>query len=47
MNRTTTRDQSTSDRSALRMLARMPDWLIILCIILLALAVLGVSLYVW
>jgi hypothetical protein len=29
------------------MLANMPDWLIILLIILLALAVLGVSLYVW
>ena len=29
------------------MLANMPDWLIILLIILLALAVLGASLYVW
>jgi hypothetical protein len=29
------------------MLANMPDWLIILLIILLALAVLGVSLHVW
>jgi type VI protein secretion system component VasF len=47
MHRTTTHDQSTSDSSALRMLANMPDWLIILLIILLALAVLGVSLHVW
>jgi len=31
----------------LRTLGNMPDWLIVLLIILLALAVLGVSLYMW
>lgn len=47
MNRSTTHDQPKSDRSALSTLANMPDWLIMLLIVLLALAVLGTSLYVW
>ncbi len=47
MTRTTTQDQSKRPGPVLRTLGNMPDWLIILFIILLALVVLGVSLYMW
>jgi hypothetical protein len=47
MERTTSHDQSKRTGPVLRALSNMPDWLIILLILLLALAVLGVSLYVW
>jgi len=47
MSRSTTQDQSKQAGPVLRTLGNMPDWLIVLLIILLALAVLGVSLYMW
>jgi hypothetical protein len=47
MDRTTTRHQPDEAGPVLRTVGNMPDWLIILLIILLALAVLGVGLYAW
>ena len=47
MNRTTTQDKPKQTSPVLRMLSNMPDWLIILLILLLALAVLGITLFMW
>lgn len=46
MDGTTTQNKTTSTGKALRVLRMMPDWLIILLMILLALIVLGVTLIV-
>lgn len=46
MNRTTTHEKPKSDGKALQALRNMPDWLIVLLIVLLALMILGVALIV-
>ncbi len=43
MERTTTHEPAESDSKTLRILRNMPDWLIIVLIILLAFVILGVG----
>ena len=47
MNRTTTHETPQSTGPVLRALRQMPDWLVILLMVLLAFTLLGVTRYVW
>lgn len=47
MNRTTTHETPQPTDPVLRALRQMPDWLVILIMLLLAFTLLGGALYVW